>query len=335
MTQPLVLSPHQIRDAKPSTRAHICRGSDGKPLILERDLAMIFAERGAGKTLLGLGISIATSGGIEWGGFTADRAKRVLYVDGEMSLADMDDRLRRMTAPLLPSDRETVNQNLGVLSWETQGAGIPNLCEPEGREFIDASIKAFNPHLVILANISCLVGDIPESGGGADVLWQPISDWTVGHRRSRALIWIHHAGRAGTHARGISKREDPLDWVLRLKLAGTQNKGAYFALEWTKTRGRPRPASWSIQVLDNREKLWLQPVVKNGLDVLDDAMQAKLERAMDFARQAVRLYQKKTQQRRHVVDEYREQFAVGLRNATIDEALRRAHDELGVEEEEE
>jgi hypothetical protein len=88
-------------------------------------------------------------------------------------------------------------------------------------------------------------------------------------------VWVHHAGRNG-QARGISKREDPLDWVLRLRTAGNQQQGAYFTLDFRKLRGRPEPAPWSILISDNRQKGVLEWAIRSGVAAIEDRMDDKL-----------------------------------------------------------
>jgi AAA domain len=58
-----------------------------EPILRERESAMIYAWRGAGKTQLGLGLAYAIASGgtiLRW---QAPRPRRVVYVDGEMALA--------------------------------------------------------------------------------------------------------------------------------------------------------------------------------------------------------------------------------------------------------
>jgi hypothetical protein len=64
------------------------------PILPERSLAMLYAPRGIGKTLLSLSIGLAVSSGSPLLRWFAPRQKRVLYVDGEMPLVSLQERLR-------------------------------------------------------------------------------------------------------------------------------------------------------------------------------------------------------------------------------------------------
>ena len=64
------------------------------PILPERSLAMLYAPRGLGKTLLGLSIGLAVASGARLLRWTAPQQRRVLYIDGEMPLVSLQERLR-------------------------------------------------------------------------------------------------------------------------------------------------------------------------------------------------------------------------------------------------
>jgi putative DNA primase/helicase len=63
------------------------------PILPERSLAMLYAPRGVGKTLLGLSIGLAVASGTALLRWSAPRKRRVLVVDGEMPLVSLQERL--------------------------------------------------------------------------------------------------------------------------------------------------------------------------------------------------------------------------------------------------
>jgi putative DNA primase/helicase len=79
--------------------------------------------------------------------------------------------------------------------------------------------------------------------------------WLLELRRRRvAVILVHHAGRAGKHMRGTSRREDAAFWVLRLDATSDHSKdgeGARFVSRFTKarqgTREETEPLEWYYQ----------------------------------------------------------------------------------------
>ena len=64
------------------------------PILPERSLAMLYAPRGIGKSWLGLTIGLAVASGSSVLHWTAPRPRRILFVDGEMLLVDLQTRLR-------------------------------------------------------------------------------------------------------------------------------------------------------------------------------------------------------------------------------------------------
>ena len=61
---------------------------------------MIYSPRGVGKTLLGLSAGYAIASGDSFLGWSAPGPRRVLYVDGEMTAAEMQHRLAAIVARL-------------------------------------------------------------------------------------------------------------------------------------------------------------------------------------------------------------------------------------------
>src|SRR5215203_7408093 len=70
------------------------------PILPARSLSMLYAPRGIGKTLLGLSIALAVSSGASLLRWSAPKPRRVLYIDGEMPLADLQDRLSAISIGL-------------------------------------------------------------------------------------------------------------------------------------------------------------------------------------------------------------------------------------------
>ena len=59
---------------------------------------MIYAERGIGKTRVGLNVAHSVSGGGSYLGWQAPRPRRVVYIDGEMPGSVLKDRYASIVA---------------------------------------------------------------------------------------------------------------------------------------------------------------------------------------------------------------------------------------------
>src|ERR1700693_5911150 len=68
------------------------------PILPERSLAMLYAPRGVGKSWLGLSMGLAVAAGESLLRWSAPRQRNVLYVDGEMPLVSLQERLREISA---------------------------------------------------------------------------------------------------------------------------------------------------------------------------------------------------------------------------------------------
>ena len=66
-----------------------------EPLLPAKGLAMIYAPRGIGKTWVALGVAHAIASGSAFLRWNATTPRRVLYIDGEMPAALLQNSLRR------------------------------------------------------------------------------------------------------------------------------------------------------------------------------------------------------------------------------------------------
>lgn len=198
----------------------------------EGDLGFIFGERGCGKTWLVGAIACAIARGSDLFEWSIKRAWNVLWIDGEMPLADFKDRvLGLLDAP---------KDNLVILHHEhffDLGLGSLNLADPTTQKALLLLCTAYNVHLLIIDNLSCLFSGMLENDSDE---WEKVLPWLLELRRMGVtVIIVHHAGRAGT-MRGTSKREDSASWIIKVEsLAVGQDEeesGAKFSTTFTKQR---------------------------------------------------------------------------------------------------
>ena len=178
------------------------------PILPERSLAMLYAPRGIGKTLLSLSIGLAVASGSPSLRWQAPRQRRVLYVDGEMPMVSLQERLRAISvglAVVVPND------GFRVLAADNIENGL-SIGSEAGQRAIDPLLSGVD--LVILDNLSTLCTNGSESASDA---WVPMQNWLLKLRRQGiAVLLVHHAGTNGRQ-RGTSRREDALDTVIALR----------------------------------------------------------------------------------------------------------------------
>jgi len=185
--------------------------NDGGPIITEKSITQVYARRGSGKTNFLIGLAKALSTGGEFLYFKAAKPLQVLYVEGEMPDADMQERFKNQTAG---------NKNLFLMTIGMQAdSQIPSLFTEAGRKKIVERIEARQADVVILDSISSLFGFDTNK----EVEWQDVCKWFMWLRNAVrgqgiALIFAHHAGKGQDRgARGHSKGEDLLDVSIELR----------------------------------------------------------------------------------------------------------------------
>jgi putative DNA primase/helicase len=201
------------------------------PILPERSLAMLYAPRGVGKSWLGLSIGLAVAAGESLLRWSAPQQRNVLYVDGEMPLVSLQERLKEISAGV---GRDIPNDGFRILAADNVEGGI-NLSTEEGQQAIEPLLDGID--LLILDNLSTLLPSRSESASDA---WVPMQNWLLRLRRQgKSVLLIHHAGTNGRQ-RGTSRREDALDTVIALRRPEdySPEQGARFEIHFEKLRNR-------------------------------------------------------------------------------------------------
>lgn len=213
------------------------------PWLHAQDLVMVYAARGVGKTHFALAVSFAVATGTQFAKWQAARPAKVLYLDGELPGAMMQERLL-MHCP----DIEPTPGFLRVFTPDLldDGRPMPDLSTFTGQEEIEAMIEA-DTQVIVIDNLSAWARSGRENEAES---WLPVADWILSlRRRGIAVILIHHAGKGGQQ-RGTSKREDLLDVVIGLSRPQDYqaSQGAVFVAEFTKARSLTGDAAESIEL---------------------------------------------------------------------------------------
>jgi putative DNA primase/helicase len=201
------------------------------PILPERSLAMMYAPRGIGKSWVALSIGLAVASGQPLLRWIAPKQRNVLYVDGEMPLVSLQERLKSISIGM---GNEIPNDGFRILAADQVESGI-NLSLEEGQKSLGPLLHDIE--LLILDNLSTLCASTSESASDA---WVPIQNWLLTLRRKGiSVLLVHHAGTNGRQ-RGTSRREDALDTVIALRRTGdySPEQGARFEIHFEKLRNR-------------------------------------------------------------------------------------------------
>ncbi|MBI4516474.1 MAG: AAA family ATPase [Deltaproteobacteria bacterium] len=222
-----VLTLRELLTLELPTREHLLA-----PWLSRQGLAMIYAQRGVGKTFFALNVAYAVATGSSFLRFRAPQPRRVLIIDGEMPAVVLQQRLARIAASAC---NEPPNDDyLRLLPADVQSEALPDLATGAGQKRIEPYLD--DVELLILDNIStlCRTGVENEAEG-----WAAVQAWALAlRRRGISALFLHHAGKNGAQ-RGTSKREDVLDTVIVLRRPSDYDprQGARFEVHFDKTRG--------------------------------------------------------------------------------------------------
>jgi putative DNA primase/helicase len=210
-----------------------------KPLILnpwlrEGDIALIAADRGVGKTWLGLSIAMAVTHGLKIGKWETENHVGCVYIDGEMAGYQLQARFIELLKSGLSEKAPFELFSADLMRRKSQPA--PNLGDRKWREgFQDYLRKHEKFKVVILDNLVSLTPGIDEN---PRMEWDPLNQWLLSLRSlGVAVIMIHHTGKSGDQ-RGTSAREDNIDIsiVLTHPRGYQAEDGARFNVNFTKNR---------------------------------------------------------------------------------------------------
>jgi putative DNA primase/helicase len=217
------------------------------PFLPTQGLCMIHAPRGTGKTHIAMGIACAVAAGQTFlGRWRAPQPRRVLFIDGEMPGAMLQERFARTVAEI---GSDIAPDFFHMLAADLEPDGLPDLADPNAQGYFDTVIEP--AEMIILDNLSTICRSMRENE--ADT-WGPVQAWLLQLRRAgKSVVLIHHSNKSGGQ-RGTSRKEDVLNTVIGLKRPPgyTSEEGARFEVHYEKARGFFGPEAEPFEA-------WLKP----------------------------------------------------------------------------
>lgn len=228
------------------------------PWFTKRSIAMVAAYRGTGKTYFGLALAYAIATGGDFLGWKVPTPRTVLYVDGEMDPAELQQILAHLHGAASRDkngDPSLAAINLHILSHADQEFGIPDLSDPEddkGRKLVEQALG--DVEVLMLDNLSTLCHSGVENETES---WGTMQRWLVALRcADKTVLMVHHTGKpkgkkGRADQRGTSKREDILNASILL-FKGLTDWGR-FTVEFTKARGFKPPEPFVVLIEHDKE----------------------------------------------------------------------------------
>lgn len=223
------------------------------PFLPSQGLCLLYAKRGVGKTHVAIGIAYAVAVGGHFLKWEATKPRKVLYIDGEMPAAAMQERLRRISVS--EELKPPAPDYLRLITPDLQDGPMPDLSTLQGWAMLKELVG--DSELIIIDNLSSLFRSGVENEAES---WQPVQDWALEMRRNgKTIIFVHHAAKGGQQ-RGTSKKEDTLDTVIVLKQPQDyrSDQGACFEVNFEKTRhfAGSDAAPFKVQLKELPDGLW-------------------------------------------------------------------------------
>jgi putative DNA primase/helicase len=250
---------------------------------------MVAAERGIGKTYFALSLATALSTGISFMHWPIDQATGVLYVDGEMALTNIRDRLK-LFAPY------PFSQSLSILSHEWFYKYFERDLTITDPDIQATLLKKLDTHkqlqVLILDNLSSLTRIREDK---SDDWRQCMLPFLIQcRRRGIAVILVHHCGKSGDQ-RGTGAREDHLDTSIKLTrtIYRTHDTGCSFQVSFTKARScygeTIAPFIATLQI-SKCEALWkISKIEESSKDKLINLVKMKGEEGITVTKSAYEL----------------------------------------------
>jgi putative DNA primase/helicase len=200
--------------------------------------------------------------------YIVPESRKVLLIDGEMSISDIQYRLKKL------NKGESLPENLSLLSSEFLALDNKtlNINEQEYQEQIIEALEENKPDVVVFDNLSSLsYGNDENSNSDLDLFLKFIGKL---RHKGIAVVIVHHAGKNGK-LRGASRLEDRMDYTIKLtKGKKTKKGGACFDFEFTKCRGKtPHPYKVSVELIEHDGKLsWCHEKVEKKITINDEIL---------------------------------------------------------------
>lgn len=205
-----------------------------KPWLREQSTILISAWRGTGKTWFALSMFDAISRGQVFGPWEIENPMSSLYIDGEMSAGDDQERL------FLLDKGSAIKRKFPLMVYSDSYAnslGLPraNLRSERWRKDLKQYLIDQDLKLIAFDNIASLCPGIDENVKQA---WDPVNQFLLDLRfNGITSVLLHHTNKMGDQ-RGTSAREDNIDISMTLFQPGdySSDQGARFVVKFKKTR---------------------------------------------------------------------------------------------------
>ena len=214
------------------------------PWLREGESAMVYAAVGVGKSLfaLSVGITVAGMGKLLNTWETGKEPRKVLYIDGEMPLDDIKDRMEVLCKANGDIDDNALKENFLLMARQDQGPEVQfiDLAKEATQEFLIDKIVEDHIDLVILDNLSTLATIDDENSASA---FNDVVKFLLKMKQTGcACLLVHHAAKNTSQYRGSSKIATTFEVIIKLESLNSREGDRFnttrFSFCWEKYRGK-------------------------------------------------------------------------------------------------
>jgi len=192
------------------------------PLVSKQTITQIWASPGVGKTLFSMELACALANGQDFLKYKWELGRKpvpVLYVEGEMSARQIQDRILNITDRYINEKKKFNFDYLRVAPVQEQlNHNFDPLNEDLGRKRLELQLEQMKESfdqepILFLDNISCLT-NFQEKDGEA---WITFMQWLIKLRaKGYTIFFLHHATKEGSTSSGSNMKERSVDIEIKL-----------------------------------------------------------------------------------------------------------------------
>ncbi|MBQ7608974.1 MAG: AAA family ATPase [Desulfovibrionaceae bacterium] len=204
-----------------------------EPILKERELMMIHATRGLGKTLFSLQMAIHIAAGKDFLKWKVPMSHRVLYIDGEMQGSAIQQRFRKSLS-WAGVDASTIKDTFSMVTPDVNDR-MYNLSMQEGQQAILSDLNRFDVLFIDSYLTLANHGRVNDAES-----FEPMQDLLLKLRKEgKSVVFLHHDSKNGSQLGSIHK-ETILETVIALSPLPDQEDvemaGTSFRLTFEKNR---------------------------------------------------------------------------------------------------
>ena len=204
------------------------------PWLTEKSISLISGWRGTGKTWFALSLLDAVSQGKPFGPWETGQPVPCLYLDGELPIEDIRERLNDLGADINNQNSPYIYSN----DYESsRGYPKASLYSRAWCAEIKMILSSLNIKLWVIDNLASLAGGLDEN---TKKDWDPINSWLLDLRFAGiSTIMLQNTNKTGGQ-RGTSAREDNIDTSIILEKPSDYklSDGCRFIVKFTKNRAK-------------------------------------------------------------------------------------------------